>query len=103
MKRILLLLVVLTMLSGCSDSGKNFIGKWEGEANPKTIEITLDGKNYIVKGFKSFWDSKPVDVIATFKNGSLVVDSNDFAFTITYNKADNTITLGDNAVYNKVK
>ena len=79
------LLLLTILFVGCSRSGFVFLGKWVNTTNPNdTMEITRNGEQYLILAGHD-------KVGATFKDGSLQVQSMMGTMTLTYIKSSDTL------------
>ena len=110
-----ILMLLITLISGCSNEGDKYIGKWTGLSNPNnplsdlrqvTIEKNSEN-NFIINekigsynayGKKCEWKENTSTDIATLKYGKLVIGGTSF----TYIEKDNTLLYnGDGKYYLK--
>ena len=79
------LLLLTILFVGCSHPGSVFLGKWVNTTNPSdTMEITRNGEQFLILAGHD-------KVGATFKDGSLQVQSMMGTMTLTYIKSSDTL------------
>ena len=114
-----ILMLLITLISGCSNEGDKYIGKWTGLENPDSprsyihqMTIEKNGDNFIIKRkigqYNEFnldrqleWHDSTEDTdSATLKDNKLVVGGNLTTTTYTYIEKDNTLLYsGNGGVY----
>ena len=79
------LLLLTILFVGCSRPGSVFLGKWVNTTNPNdTMEITRNGEQFLILAGRD-------KVGASFKDGSLQVQSMMGTMTLTYIKRSDTM------------
>ena len=79
------LLLLSLFVGGCSHAGSQFVGKWVNAKNANdTMEITRNGEQFLILAGRD-------KVGASFKDGSLQVQSMMGTMTLTYIKSSDTL------------
>ena len=103
-----ILMLLMTLISGCSNEGDKYIGKWTGLENPANplssvhqVSIEKNGDNFIIKhkmsSFNQYgkhleWkEGKEYQYSSTLKDGKLSVKRDLGENTYTYLEKDDTL------------
>ena len=115
MKKIAIV-ILMTLLAACGRSASEYLGKWQSEDGKRTVEISENGENLLLKvtqpAYKGMFISQPGDtttttIAGTVKDGILKIDGAFGGSTLTYVKANDTLinqgAMGGQTTYKRLK